>query len=211
MHPTDDRSGRRLGFGLASVFIVMTVLAGFDLAYDFVEGLSLEHRVVGNCVLILGLLGLAITGKRLTQSVRRERQLKREAAAQALRWQTRESELKLETAALMGKLEVCSREADRWKREAGELLAGLGRAIDAQFDRWNLTGAERDIALLLLKGLSHKEIAAIRRVSEATVRQQAQGIYRKAGLSSRSDLAAFFLEDLLLPNEDTTAVIEQAH
>jgi DNA-binding CsgD family transcriptional regulator len=80
-----------------------------------------------------------------------------------------------------------------------ELLRGLGDAIDAQFDRWSLTPAEREIALLLLKGLSHKEIAAVRSASERTVRQQAQAIYAKANLSGRAALSAFFLEDLLLP------------
>jgi DNA-binding NarL/FixJ family response regulator len=55
------------------------------------------------------------------------------------------------------------------------------------------------VALLLLKGLSHKEVAGLREVSETTVRQQARAIYRKAGLSGRHDLAAFFLEDLLGP------------
>lgn len=67
--------------------------------------------------------------------------------------------------------------------------------------RWGLTPAEQDIALLLLKGLSHKEIAQVRAVSETTVRQQARSLYRKAGLSGRSDLAAFFLEDLLGPRD----------
>jgi DNA-binding NarL/FixJ family response regulator len=85
------------------------------------------------------------------------------------------------------------------------LLAGLGVAIDAQFERWVLSPAEREVALLMLKGLSHKEIASIRHVGEATVRQQAQGIYRKSGLANRNDLAAFFLEDLLLPSRDAEA------
>lgn len=67
-----------------------------------------------------------------------------------------------------------------------------------------LSPAERQIALLLLKGLSHKEIAQIRLVSETTVRQQARSLYRKAGLSGRNDLAAFFLEDLLGPREAST-------
>jgi DNA-binding NarL/FixJ family response regulator len=82
-----------------------------------------------------------------------------------------------------------------------ELMKGLGTAIDAQFERWKLTAAEREVALLMLKGLSHKEIAAVRETSERTVRQQAQTIYGKANLSGRAALSAFFLEDLLLPLE----------
>jgi DNA-binding NarL/FixJ family response regulator len=38
-----------------------------------------------------------------------------------------------------------------------------------------------------------------RATSETTIRQQALAIYRKAGVRNRSDLSAFFLEDLLLP------------
>ena len=55
--------------------------------------------------------------------------------------------------------------------------------------------------MLLLKGLSHKDIAEIRSVTEATARQQARAVYRKGGLSGRHDLAAFFLEDLMLPSQ----------
>jgi DNA-binding NarL/FixJ family response regulator len=51
----------------------------------------------------------------------------------------------------------------------------------------------------LLKGLSHKEVAIIRDVSDATIRQQARSIYQKAGVAGRHELAAFFLEDLTLP------------
>ncbi len=80
-----------------------------------------------------------------------------------------------------------------------DVLKGLAVAIDRQFDKWELTPAERDVALLQLKGLRHKEIADLRNTSERTVRQQALSIYKKAGLSGRTDLAAFFLEDLLLP------------
>jgi DNA-binding NarL/FixJ family response regulator len=55
------------------------------------------------------------------------------------------------------------------------------------------------VGLLLLKGLSHKEVSEVRKTSETTIRQQALAIYRKAGLRSRAELSAFFLEDLLLP------------
>jgi len=88
--------------------------------------------------------------------------------------------------------------AETWRNENRELLQGLGVAIENQFTRWQLTRAEADVGLLLLKGLSLKEIAAIRATSERTVREQARALYRKSRLSGRSALSAFFLEDLLL-------------
>ena len=44
-------------------------------------------------------------------------------------------------------------------------------------------------------------MAETRQTSERTVRQQALAVYRKAGLAGRAELAAFFLEDILLPRE----------
>lgn len=96
-------------------------------------------------------------------------------------------------------LEVARMQGERWRSEARTLLNGLGEAIDAQFSRWNLTEAEREVALLLLKGLSLKEIAAVRASTERTVRAQARSLYSKAGLTGRAALSAFFLEDLLAP------------
>ena len=72
--------------------------------------------------------------------------------------------------------------------------------MDRQFQDWGLTGAEREVGLLILKGLSHKEIAALRATTEATVRQQAQSIYRKAELPGKTAFSAYFLEDLLTPD-----------
>ncbi len=96
-------------------------------------------------------------------------------------------------------LEVAESEARRWQAEAHQALEGLGAAIDREFGKWGLSEAEREIALMLLKGLSHKEVAAQRQTCEGTVRQQALSIYRKAGLGGRSNLAAFFLEGVALP------------
>ena len=78
-------------------------------------------------------------------------------------------------------------------------MRGLGEALDRQFQRWSLSPAEAEVALLLLKGLAMKEIAAVRGVSERTVREEAQAVYGKAGLAGLAELSAFFLEDLLLP------------
>lgn len=96
-------------------------------------------------------------------------------------------------------LELARVQGERWRREARSHLRGLGEAISIQFSRWNLTEAEREVALLLLKGLSTKEVAAMRATSERTVREQARSIYSKAGLAGRAALSAFFLEDLLAP------------
>jgi putative tricarboxylic transport membrane protein len=94
--------------------------------------------------------------------------------------------------------------ADRHAGTTSMLLKGMGDAIDAQFEVWKLTAAEKEVASLILKGLRHKEIADLRKTSERTVRQQAQAIYRKAGLKGRTDLAAYFLEDVLPPVEPQT-------
>jgi len=106
-----------------------------------------------------------------------------------------------EQLALLRDLEVARIQGQRWRSEARTLLAGLGEAIDGQFSRWNLTEAEREVALLLLKGLSLKEIAAVRATTERTIRAQARSLYTKAGVTGRAALSAFFLEDLLAPIE----------
>jgi DNA-binding CsgD family transcriptional regulator len=94
-------------------------------------------------------------------------------------------------------------ERDRWYASAQRALAGFGAAIDQQFTTWGLTAAEREVALLLLKGYSHKHIAQATGRSERTARQHATVVYQKAGLGSRAELAAFFLEDLLLPTDES--------
>ncbi len=104
-------------------------------------------------------------------------------------------------------LRASEAEARRWRAEAQQALEGLGAAIDREFTKWSLTDAERSVALLLLKGMSHKEIANQRGTNEGTVRQQALAIYRKTGLSGRSSLAAFFLEGLVLPDRSVPSKV----
>ncbi|MBI1946436.1 MAG: helix-turn-helix transcriptional regulator [Deltaproteobacteria bacterium] len=112
---------------------------------------------------------------------------------------------RFEAAGLAARLEASEAEAARWREESKELVQGLGAALDKQFERWGLSPAEKEVALLLLKGLSHKEIGGVRSIGEATARQQARAVYKKAGLTGRADLAAFFLEDLLPGTGDVAA------
>lgn len=99
-------------------------------------------------------------------------------------------------------LEARKAERDTWRASAQAALSGLGRAIDDQFESWGLTPTEREVALLLLKGHSHKAIAYATGRSERTVRQHAVAVYDKSGLGGRAELAAFFLEDLMLPESE---------
>lgn len=69
--------------------------------------------------------------------------------------------------------------------------------IHQQFDEWQLSQSQQQIALLLLKGLSFNEIAAIRDTKEKTVRQQASEIYKKADVAGRHAFSAWFFEDFL--------------
>jgi DNA-binding CsgD family transcriptional regulator len=106
-------------------------------------------------------------------------------------------------AGVRAALETQRSERDAWRARAEALLRGLGAEIDAQLRRWGLTPSESEVALLLLKGFGHKEIAALLERSERTVRQHAVAVYRKSGLAGRAELSAFFLEDLLLPSSAT--------
>lgn len=107
------------------------------------------------------------------------------ARAELLELQQRTSAMKSRLAAAQARLVVVNE--------------GLGNLIERQFSQWSLSGAEAEVALLLLKGLSLKEIAELRETSERTTRKQAQAIYRKASIAGRAELSAFFLEDLLSP------------
>jgi DNA-binding CsgD family transcriptional regulator len=109
-------------------------------------------------------------------------------------WNARASARDLERT-----LERQTAERDAWRRSAETALEGLARAMDMQFDAWKLTAAEREVALYVLKGHSHKRIARVTGRSERTVRQHAAAVYEKAGLGGRAELAAFFLEDIILP------------
>jgi DNA-binding NarL/FixJ family response regulator len=86
-----------------------------------------------------------------------------------------------------------SEERVRTARLSGELLTIMRN----QFVKWELSPSESEIALLLIKGLSMKEIAEARQVKEKTIRQQATSVYSKSGCAGRHELVAHFIEDLM--------------
>ncbi len=158
----------------AIVLFIMFALVVYDLYFDFNEGSSWWH------ILVEGILGL-LTAVGFFYLIKDSFSLKKE--------------LKNQTALAQKHLE----ESRVWREQAKKHVEGLSASIDMQLDKWGLTNSEKEISFLLLKGLSTKEISEIRNTSEKTVRGQATAIYSKAQLSGRSELSAFFLEDLLVP------------
>ena len=69
--------------------------------------------------------------------------------------------------------------------------------MDERFADWDLTPAERDVALFAIKGFSTQDIAELRGVSEGTVKAQSNAIYRKAGVTGRAQLLSLFIDELV--------------
>jgi DNA-binding CsgD family transcriptional regulator len=155
-------------------------LTAWDLFGDAKTGTTLGHLFFEGVIVLVSFLFLARTIHQLY--------LKNSSTSQMLLATQKESRL-------------LRLDNQKYREEALRFLQGISELIDKQFNCWNLSHSEKDIALFLLKGLSHKEIANIRNTSEKTVRQQAGQIYLKANLEGRAQLSAFFLEDLLMPRE----------
>ncbi|MFL5784093.1 MAG: helix-turn-helix transcriptional regulator [Bacteriovoracaceae bacterium] len=154
------------------VLLLFTVFFVTDILHDLHQGISLSHILHE---VILFLISLA-----------------------ALIWQVRVIFIKNKSLhALNVELLETKKSYQEWKQRTHSQAMEIRRMIDEQFAVWHLSQSEKDVALLLIKGLSMKEIAEIRATHEKTVRQQATTIYKKAGLSGRQELAAFFFEDIL--------------
>jgi DNA-binding CsgD family transcriptional regulator len=180
-----DVDARPLGGGRtsASLFAFIALLMATDLAIEYHRGVSMALQSFELVIFVAALAGIAFYWWQMAEARRRS------------------FRLDVELAEARAEARRSSEDARRWNQEAHAVLEGLGTAIDQQFARWGLTPAEREVALLQMKGLRHKTIAELRHTSERTVRQQALAVYRKSGLNGRNDLAAFFLEDLLLPGQ----------
>ena len=82
------------------------------------------------------------------------------------------------------------------------------QAVANQFDTWGFTKSEQQVAFLLLKGLSFKEIAEVRQTKEKTVRQQASTIYGKTDMDGRHTFCAWFMEDFIQEHNQELAANE---
>jgi len=161
---------------LCSAVIALIVL---DIVGDYQDGIAFGHIVIELLILLISLIGAVYFAWFYYQTTQ------------------------LTISVLTQDLDTAHQQAVRWREANKELVAGLSTQILKQFKAWALTEAEIEVGMLMLKGLSHQEIAGLRETSERTIREQARAVYRKSGLSGRSALSAFFLEDLLPPHSHT--------
>ncbi|MGY6273917.1 helix-turn-helix transcriptional regulator [Methylomonas sp. MgM2] len=168
----DDKRFSQWAIAICSfVFVLITL----DFLGDYRDGVPWPHLLIEAIILLLSLVGLVYFGR--------------------LYYQFAQSKINL----LTQDLALAHQQAQQWREANRELIAGLAIQIQKQFETWQLTPAEAEVGMLMLKGLSHGEIAQVRNASERTIRDQARAVYRKAGVTGRTELSAFFLEDLLLP------------
>ena len=154
-------------------FSLIFFLLVYDVVEDLFSGTSTTHVIVETLVLFLSIIGIVVMwAKYLT---------------------TRKNFKELELDLKQVKLDL-----SLYKSETKALTEGLSQKIDDQLQKWQLTNAEKDIVLLILKGLNNRDISELRNTKEQTIRQQITIIFQKTNLKSRLELSTFFLEDLLL-------------
>lgn len=177
---TDDSQMTPIERGIiVGVLLTILVMVGFDVFSDAQKGISFSHMGIEIGICCAALFGCWVL-LRKSQSIA--------------------ADLKKSKISLL----ESQKEALYWKENSKTFIEGLSQSIDQQFLKWQLTHSEKEIALLMLKGLSLKEIAATRNTSEKTTRTQSTSIYQKSGLSGRAELSAFFLEDLLSAKQETS-------
>jgi DNA-binding CsgD family transcriptional regulator/uncharacterized membrane protein len=158
--------------------LLIFILITFDILGDYKDGVPWAHLLTEVLILMLSLSGVVYFGW--------------------FYYQFAQAKISL----LTRDLALANQQAQQWREANRELIAGLAVQIQKQFGAWQLTPAEAEVGLLMLKGFSHGEIAQLRKSSERTIRDQARAVYRKSGVAGRAELTAFFLEDLLLPHQE---------
>ena len=158
---------------IATVLLVIMALNAVDVIVDIGLGVPRWHIIQESMIVLASAIGFVY-----------------------LVWemQRRSREVRL----LARSLSSADQQLQDITEEMRQARSHFSESIAQQFLDWGLTPSERQVAMLLLKGLSFREIAVVRETREKTVRQQASSIYGKSGLDGRHAFAAWFLEDYLV-------------
>ena len=77
------------------------------------------------------------------------------------------------------------------------LRGNFDEVLRNKFEEWGLTAAERDVTLLIIRGLSIAEIAAARKTAHGTIKAQSTSIFRKIGVGSKNELMSTIIDEFL--------------
>lgn len=94
--------------------------------------------------------------------------------------------------------------AQRDAQTIRSLSGALQDVIAEQFGKWKLTSAEEEVAWLTIKGFTISEISDLRGTKEGTIKAQSTSIYRKAGVNSRAQLLALFVDDMVAGMDESS-------
>ncbi len=84
------------------------------------------------------------------------------------------------------------------ERSVGMASAQLQTSPFSHFDSWKLTASERDVAALMIKGLSISEIATVRGcAADGTVKAHLNAIYRKSDARNRAEVLSHIMDALI--------------
>jgi DNA-binding CsgD family transcriptional regulator len=75
--------------------------------------------------------------------------------------------------------------------------SSLQSVVESHFDGWKLTPSERDVAALMVKGLSISEIAGVRGSADGTVKAHLNAIYRKSNARNRAEVLSHIMDTLI--------------
>jgi DNA-binding CsgD family transcriptional regulator len=157
---------------IASLLGAIMILNSLDVATDISLGVPRWHIIEESMIVLASGIGFVYL---IWEMRRRGREMK----------------------ALKQSLSSADRRLQDITEEMRQARSSYSESIQKQFQLWDLTLSEQQVAMLLLKGLSFREIAMVRATREKTVRQQASAIYGKSGLDGRHAFSAWFLEDFL--------------
>jgi DNA-binding CsgD family transcriptional regulator len=161
---------RLLTLGL---IIIALVTAG-DILIDIQAGLPYQHLIHEITIMIFCLVLVSFQTRTISKQ-------------------------KLKISKTEAELIQSNTQRDEFRRKSHRFSHDFATVVEEQFKAWDLTESEKEIAILLIQGMSMKEIADDRQSKESTVRQQSASIYRKSHLDGRQQLSSYFLEDLFSP------------
>ncbi len=94
-------------------------------------------------------------------------------------------------------IRLMEREVVTTHKKLSEIKGGLTKIINSQFDDWRFTPTEKEVAWLVIKGISYVKIADLKGISKRTVEQHTSSIYKKSKVQNRHEFVTGFLEDIL--------------